>query len=92
MKTTTMLDLENGMRREVEFINSTLVARDQIVVELIDNRPLSQIAAEFEGVKTIRRTDNLREDIVTLYEGFSELIDIRRNQTIGSVRLMLRKP
>lgn len=91
MKNMIMLDLGNGVSREVDFISTMGVSR-QVVIELTDERPLSQIAAEFENVKTIRRTNNLRDDVVTLYEGFSEMIDIRRNQTTGSVRLTLRKP
>lgn len=91
MKTMIMLDLGNGASREVDFI-STMGVSKQVVIELTDDRPLSRIAAEFENVKTIRRTDNLREDVVTLYEGFTELVDIRRNQTTGSVRLTIKKP
>lgn len=91
MKTMIMLDLGNGVSREVGFV-STMGVSKQVIIELTDERPLSRIAAEFENVKTIRRTDNLRDDVVTLYEGFTELVDIRRNQTTGSVRLTIKKP
>ena len=91
MKTMIMLDLGNGVSREVDFV-STMGVSKQVIIELTDERPLSRIAAEFENVKTIRRTDNLRDDVVTLYEGFTELVDIRRNQATGSVRLTIKKP
>ena len=91
MKSVQMLDL-GGKSLEVEFISSTSYASNQITIELDDNRLLSQIAADFEGCETIKRTDTIRPEITTTYSGYTELIDIRRSQANGSVRLTLRKP
>lgn len=91
MKSTTMLDL-GGMSYEIEFISSGTLGGNQIVIELEDDRLLSQIAEDFEGRKTMVRTDTARPEISTTYAGYTELIDIRRNQTNGSVRLTLKKP
>lgn len=92
MKTVQMLDLGDGVAREIEFINSPSMARNQIVIELVDERPLAQICADFDDIKTIKRTDNVRPEIVTHYEGFSQLIGVNRNVSAGTVRLTLRKP
>ena len=46
----------------------------------------------FEDRPKIVRTDSIRQEIETIYTGYTELIDIRRNQADGSVRLTLKKP
>lgn len=92
MKSVTTLKLGENESVEIEFISSTARAGDQIVIELIDSRHLSEIADMFEGRSKLVRTDNIRPEIETTYTGYTELIDIRRNQTNGSVRLTLKKP
>lgn len=92
MKNVTMLNLGETENVEIEFISSTARAGDQIVIELIDSRPLSEIAGMFEGRQKLTRTDSIRPEIETIYTGYTELIDIRRNQANGSVRLTLKKP
>ena len=91
MNSVTTLDL-GGKSYEIEFISTAAYAGNQIVIELMDDQPLSQIAADFEGRETITRTDTIRPEITTTYSGYTELIDIRRNQANGSVRLTLKKP
>lgn len=92
MKTVQMVDLGDGVLREIEFINSSVMARDQIVIELADDRSLSEICADFDGLQTIKRTDNIRPEIVTSYEGYTQLVRAERNLNAGTVRLTLRKP
>ena len=91
MKSGTMLDL-GGMTYEVEFISTSTYGGNQIVIELEDSRLLSEIAADFEGREAIVRSDTIRPEITTTYAGYTELIEIRRNQANGSVRLTLKKP
>ena len=92
MKSSTMLKLGEMESVEIEFISSVARVGDQIVIELIDSRPLSEIAGMFEDRQKLTRTDSIRPEIETTYTGYTELIDIRRNQANGSVRLTLRKP
>lgn len=92
MKTVQMVDLGDGVLREIEFISSSVMARDQIVIELADDRSLSEICADFDGVQMIKRTDNIRPEIVTSYEGYTQLVRAERNLNAGTVRLTLRKP
>lgn len=92
MKSVTTLKLGEMESVEVEFISSTARAGNQIVIELIDSRLLSEIADLFEDRPKLVRTDNIRPEIETIYTGYTELIDIRRNQEDGSVRLTLKKP
>lgn len=92
MKTVQILDVGDGVKREIEFINSAAMARNQIMIELIDERPLSVIASEFEGRERLVRTDNIRPDIETMYTGYTDLVSIQRNTMSGSVRITLAKP
>lgn len=92
MKTVQMIDLGDGVKREIEFINSPAVARDRIMIELMDERALSEICADFDGVQTIKQTDNIRPEIVTSYEGYTQLVRAERNLNAGTIRLTLRKP
>lgn len=91
MENRTMLRLSETKSAEIAHIG-TLGRAGQIVIELEDDRPLSEIAGMFEGREELVRTDTIRPEIATRYEGYTELIDIRRNQTSGSVRLTLKKP
>ena len=89
MKNATMLDLGEDSR-EIEYSGTT--RSGNLMIELMDDRLLSKVAADFEGRKKLVRTDTSAPGVATTYEGYTELIDIRRNQTDGSVRLTLRKP
>lgn len=63
---------------------------DRILIVLEDHRKLSAIAAEFEGCKSIKTTDTNRLGETRLYDGYTELADIRRAD--GTVRVTLEKP
>lgn len=92
MKNAITLDVGDGVAREIEFINAPATARNKVMIELIDERPLSQIAADFEGREKLTRKDDIREDIETVYTGFTQLTAIQRNAVSGSVRITLAKP
>ena len=91
MRIVQTLDL-GGMTYEIDFITSTSNEKSQIIIELDDSRLLSEIASDFEGRETIIRKTNNQPEISTTYSGFTELIDIRRNQANQSVRITLKKP
>lgn len=80
-----------GKSTGVEYIG-TLRGGNTIMIEVMDDRKLSKIAAAFEGAETIRKTNANMPGVSETYEGYTELIDIRRNQTDGSVRMTLKRP
>lgn len=92
MRNVQSLKLSETENVEIESISALMREGRQIVIELIDSRPLSEIADMFEDRPKLVRTDSVRPEIETTYTGYTELIDIRRNQTDGSVRLTLKKP
>lgn len=82
--------LDGGEPRACEYIGDSVTTSGHLFVEIKDERALSVIAGEFEGVK---RIDAVRwYDQESVYEGYTELIDIRRNQADGTVRMTLKRP
>ena len=92
MRSVTMLDLGDGVSREVEFITSMSNAGNQIMIEIEDKRPLAQVATDFEGCEMIVKSDNLREGVKQTYEGYTEITSIQKNGQTGTVRIMLKRP
>ena len=82
--------LDGGAPRTCEYIGDSVVTPGRLMIEIEDTRALSVIAAEFEGVQRIDAVRWYDKEIP--YEGYTELIDIRRNQADGSVRMTLKKP
>ena len=51
-----------------------------VMLEVNDNRPLSEIAADFEGCETFKKMDDTKGTaIYEMYEGFTILSTISRN-------------
>ena len=82
--------LDGGETRACEYIGSSVTSTGLLMIEVIDERALSVIAGEFEGVRHIDAVRWYDQEIV--YEGYTELIDIRRNQADGTVRMTLKRP
>lgn len=61
-----------------------------LMIEIPDNRRLSEIAADFEGNSRIEKTDKTKPGVTEVYEGFTELSAIQRNKN-GSVLVKLAK-
>lgn len=81
----------DGKCFDIIFIGTLLRDGRRVVIELTDDRALSEIAADFEGVETITKTDSARPSVKEVYEGFTQLVDIRRNTAAGTVRLTLER-
>ena len=60
------------------------------MIEIPDNRRMSEIAADFEGNSRIEKTDETKPGVTEIYEGFTELAAIQRNKN-GSVLVKLAK-
>lgn len=91
MRNVTTLDVGDGIQREIEFMNVPAMAGRTVMIELYDERPLSQIAAEFEGRDTLVRRDSVMAGVETVYSGYTSLTAIRRNETSRAVLITLAK-
>lgn len=87
MKITT----SKGKVFNIGFICSPLSTPEHVIIETSDTRPFSEIAADFEGLESIKKEDDTRESSVyEIYEGFSRLVEMHRYAD-GSIRLTLEK-
>lgn len=80
---------ENGKTFEARYIGLMLRNGKKVLVEIVDDRPLAEIAADFDGAQTIVKTDSSRGDVKTTYEGFVHLTSIARAVNSSTVRLSL---
>lgn len=92
MKNAIMLDVGDGVNVEIEFISMPATNSRQLMIELYDERALSEIAAYFENREKLVRTDTIRPGVETVYSGYTELTSIQRNAQSGAVRISLSKP
>lgn len=87
MKITT----STGKTFDILFISSGVYMGGRAMIELADERALSEVASDFEGVDTITKTDELLPGVSEVYSGYTRLISVQRNAETGTVRLMLEK-
>lgn len=87
MKITT----NKGNTYSAVYIGEMLRDGLRLLIDLNDERPLSEIAAEFEGLETITQTHELKPGIVTTYTGFTNLLEVHKNKAAGTVRVTLEK-
>ena len=85
------ITLSNGKKFDIRFIGTLMRDGNRVVIELEDGRALSKIAANFEGVDTITKTDDNAPNVKEVYEGYSKLVGIQRNKAAETVRLTLEK-
>lgn len=65
--------------------------RNQVLIELEDDRPFAEIIKDFEGLTFIKRYHGEKSTVYEMYEGFTKLVAIRRNTSAGTARLTLEK-
>lgn len=75
----------------IRFIGALLRNGNRMMIELEDARPLCEIAADFDGLSTITKTDDLKPGVKEVFEGFTQLVGIQRNKGNGTVLLTLEK-
>ena len=85
MKITT----NNGKMFEVQFAEASIIEPNRMIIELVDERPFAEIAADFDGLETITKSDDDMLEEVKVYEGFSRLYSIQRAVGAKTTLLML---
>ncbi len=68
-----------GKTFDVRFISTLIRIRKKLTIEIEDVRPLAEIAADFDGLETIEKTETERDGVKTIYEGFTHLVSVTRN-------------
>lgn len=80
-----------GKEFEIQIICNALRNPNRVMIVLEDDRPLPEIAADFDGLETFTKTDAYKPGVNEVYEGYSSLVGVSRNTADGTVRLMLEK-
>lgn len=81
-----------GKTFNINWIWGPLRGKNQTMIELKDDRALSEIAADFDGLETITKTDETRgQDVKEIFTGYTNLVTIIRDTAKGTVRLVLEK-
>lgn len=80
-----------GKTFDINFIHVPLRDGNRVMIDLADSRTLAKIAADFDGLTTITKTDDIRPNVTETYEGFTRLVAIQRNTAAGTVRLTLER-
>ena len=85
------LTTSRGQTFNILYIGNLITNSRRIMIEIADDRLLSEIAADFEDVQTFRQTDPIKEGEFRLYEGYTHLVSIHRNMSDSTVRMTLEK-
>lgn len=84
-----MIRLSSGKTLEVNYIWPDNGGR--VMVELKDDRPISEIAADFEGSQTLTKTDARKPGVEEVYTGYTQIVSVSRDNHEGVTRLFLKK-
>lgn len=85
------LDTIGGKSFDIRVICADLRSKNRVLIELEDDRPLAQIAADFDGIDGFVTYKEDLEGVYETYEGYNHLVSIRRNAEAGTVRLTLER-
>lgn len=80
-----------GQTFNIQFIGALLRNGNRLMIELKDERPIWEIAEDFDGLSMITKTDDLKPGVKEVFEGFTQLVGIQRNKGNGNVLLTLEK-
>lgn len=80
-----------GGTHDVLYIGAPLRNVGKIMIELADDRPFHQIAADFDGLEIITHMDDVTPGKEFLYRGYTRLVGMQINENTGTVRLTLKK-
>ena len=83
------LKTSKGKTYEVDWIDVASLTSGQLFAQLRDERPLHEIAEEFDGLEWLERESDTQGD--KKFEGFNRLIGLSRTAVNGAVQLILCK-
>lgn len=85
-----MKAIVKGKTRNVKWM-WLLERKDEVILQLVDERPLSKIAADWEGADVIERISE--EEGNKTYTGYSRIARIYRKEDIarGCIEIVLEK-
>ena len=85
------LTTNRGKTFEIGWIWATTRGGDRLMIELADNRPMAEIAADFDQVETFERTTTKMPGVKEVYAGYTRLVGMSRENAEGVIRLTLER-
>lgn len=87
MKLTT----SKGKTFDINYIWPTMRNGEKLMIELEDDRPMTQIADDFDGIEVFEKTDKKKPGVKEVFTGFTRLVNMSRENYEGVIRLTLEK-
>lgn len=85
-----ILTTDKGKTFDVNYAWGPVRSTGELMIELAaDARPISEIAADFEGIQVFDRPDEHQGDMT--FVGYKELVSVVRDRNTGAVLLALRR-
>lgn len=85
------IETSKGKIFDIRAICPALRNNNAVLIEVCDDRPLALIAVDFDGLESFRKYDENIKGVSETYTGYSRIINMRRNEEAGTVRLMLER-
>ncbi len=80
-----------GKTYDILFIGTLIRNGSRVMIEMKYDRPMAEIAVDFDGLTIITKTDADRPGVKEVYEGFTRLTGMQHNKQAGTIRLTLEK-
>ena len=85
------LETSSGKSFEIRAISEDIRRKDRVLIELIDTRPIPEIAQDFDGLAYMKNYKSEGSSVYEMYEGFTKLSGVNENEAAGTIRLTLRR-
>jgi hypothetical protein len=86
------LETNGGKVFNIRTICAGLRKKNTVLIELVDERPIPLIAADFDGLDSFKTYDEAIEGVCETYTGFKHLAGVQENEDAGTMRLTLAIP
>lgn len=86
-----LIKTSKGNIFNVNWVWGPLMGTRQMMIDMQDTRSVSEIAQDFEGCQTIEKTDERRDGVKEIYEGYTELVSVTLERATGTARITLEK-
>lgn len=85
------LTTNRGKTFDINWIWATTRSGDRLMIELKDDRPMAEVAADFEQVETFEKTTKEKPGVKEVYAGYTCLIGMSRENAEGVILLTLER-
>lgn len=72
-------------------IAASMRANNRILIELEGEHALAQVVMDFDGLPYFTKTNENLPGVREIYEGYSRVVSVTRNDEGNTIRLMLEK-